>query len=49
MSYLKEVSMTGGSPLLTMADDGEKFGVWPDTLPAIVIKMVGLKVFFSLC
>lgn len=31
MSYLKEVSMTGGSPLLTLADDGEKFGVWPDT------------------
>jgi alpha-amylase len=31
MSYLKEVSMTGGYPLLTMADDGEKFGVWPDT------------------
>lgn len=31
MSYLKEVSMTGGAPLLTMADDGEKFGVWPET------------------
>ena len=31
MSYLKEVSMAGGSPLLTMADDGEKFGLWPDT------------------
>ncbi|MBI1810747.1 MAG: DUF1926 domain-containing protein [Nitrospirae bacterium] len=31
MAYLKEVSMTGGSPLLTLADDGEKFGVWPDT------------------
>ncbi|MBI5050009.1 MAG: DUF1925 domain-containing protein [Nitrospirae bacterium] len=31
ISYLKEVSMTGGSPLLTLADDGEKFGVWPDT------------------
>jgi len=31
MSYFKEVSMTGGSPLLTMADDGEKFGVWPET------------------
>jgi len=31
MSYLKEVSMAGGSPLLTLADDGEKFGVWPDT------------------
>ncbi len=31
MSYLKEVSMTGGSPLLTLADDGEKFGVWPET------------------
>ncbi len=31
MSYLKEVSMIGGSPLLTLADDGEKFGVWPDT------------------
>ncbi|MBI5205912.1 MAG: DUF1926 domain-containing protein, partial [Nitrospirae bacterium] len=31
MSYLKDASMTGGSPLLTLADDGEKFGVWPDT------------------
>lgn len=31
ISYFKEVYMAGGSPLLTMADDGEKFGVWPET------------------
>ncbi|MBI5641772.1 MAG: DUF1926 domain-containing protein [Nitrospirae bacterium] len=31
LSYFREVSMRGGSPLLTMADDGEKFGVWPKT------------------
>ncbi|MBI4690213.1 MAG: DUF1926 domain-containing protein [Nitrospirae bacterium] len=30
-SYFREVHMTGGYPLLTLADDGEKFGVWPDT------------------
>ncbi len=29
--YFKEVHMRGGNPLLTMADDGEKFGVWPNT------------------
>lgn len=31
LSYFREVYMRGGSPLLTMADDGEKFGVWPGT------------------
>jgi alpha-amylase len=31
MSYLREISMRGGNPLLTLADDGEKFGVWPNT------------------
>jgi alpha-amylase len=31
ISYLREVAMRGGDPLLTMADDGEKFGVWPKT------------------
>lgn len=31
ISYFREVSMRGGNPLLTMADDGEKFGVWPNT------------------
>jgi hypothetical protein len=31
ISYLREVSERGGIPLLTMADDGEKFGVWPKT------------------
>jgi alpha-amylase len=31
LNYFKEVSLVGGSPLLTMADDGEKFGVWPNT------------------
>lgn len=31
ISYFKEVYMKGGAPLLTMADDGEKFGVWPKT------------------
>ncbi len=31
MSYFKEVYMAGGFPLLTLADDGEKFGVWPET------------------
>ncbi|MBI5076325.1 MAG: DUF1926 domain-containing protein [Nitrospirae bacterium] len=31
ISYFREVSMKGGNPLLTMADDGEKFGVWPNT------------------
>jgi len=31
ISYFREVYMIGGFPLLTMADDGEKFGVWPDT------------------
>ncbi len=31
IAYFKEVYMAGGFPLLTMADDGEKFGVWPDT------------------
>lgn len=31
LSYFREVHMAGGSPLLTLADDGEKFGVWPKT------------------
>jgi hypothetical protein len=31
ISYFREVAMRGGDPLLTMADDGEKFGVWPKT------------------
>ncbi len=31
VSYFKEVYLRGGNPLLTMADDGEKFGVWPNT------------------
>jgi len=31
ISYFREVYMRGGDPLLTMADDGEKFGVWPNT------------------
>lgn len=30
-SYFREIYMRGGSPLLTMADDGEKFGGWPET------------------
>ncbi|MEW6213632.1 MAG: alpha-amylase/4-alpha-glucanotransferase domain-containing protein [Nitrospirota bacterium] len=30
-SYFREIYMKGGNPLLTMADDGEKFGVWPET------------------
>ncbi|MDI6744027.1 MAG: DUF1926 domain-containing protein [Thermodesulfovibrionales bacterium] len=45
-SYLKNVSMTGGSPLLTMADDGEKFGVWPDTF-SHCYKDGWLESFFS--
>jgi hypothetical protein len=31
LSYFRQVQAAGGSPLLTMADDGEKFGVWPKT------------------
>jgi len=31
LSYFREVADRGGNPLLTMADDGEKFGVWPKT------------------
>jgi alpha-amylase len=31
LSYFREVHAGGGSPLLTLADDGEKFGVWPKT------------------
>ena len=31
LSYFRDVYAAGGSPLLTMADDGEKFGVWPKT------------------
>ncbi len=31
ISYLKEAGTRGDNPLLTMADDGEKFGVWPNT------------------
>ncbi|MFI5293441.1 MAG: alpha-amylase/4-alpha-glucanotransferase domain-containing protein [Thermodesulfovibrionales bacterium] len=31
ISYFREIYMRGGHPLLTMADDGEKFGVWPNT------------------
>ncbi|MEW6162041.1 MAG: alpha-amylase/4-alpha-glucanotransferase domain-containing protein [Nitrospirota bacterium] len=31
LSYSGEIHMRGGKPLLTMADDGEKFGVWPGT------------------
>ncbi|MDP2277086.1 MAG: DUF1925 domain-containing protein, partial [Nitrospirota bacterium] len=46
MSYLKEVSMTGGSPLLTLADDGEKFGVWPETF-SHCYKDGWLEKFFS--
>lgn len=46
MSYLREVSMTGGSPLLTLADDGEKFGVWPETF-SHCYKNGWLENFFS--
>ena len=31
LAYFREVHAEGGAPLLTMADDGEKFGVWPKT------------------
>ncbi len=31
ISYFRVIHMRGGDPLLTMADDGEKFGVWPKT------------------
>ena len=31
ISYFREISTQGENPLLTMADDGEKFGVWPKT------------------
>ncbi len=31
LSYFREIGARGGNPLLTMADDGEKFGVWPNT------------------
>ncbi len=31
ISYFRQMYMRGGNPLLTMADDGEKFGVWPET------------------
>ncbi|MBI5847297.1 MAG: DUF1926 domain-containing protein [Nitrospirae bacterium] len=31
IAYFREISMRQGNPLLTMADDGEKFGVWPNT------------------
>jgi alpha-amylase/alpha-mannosidase (GH57 family) len=31
IAYFREIYMRGGDPLLTMADDGEKFGVWPNT------------------
>ncbi len=31
ISYFREIHMRGGNPLLTFADDGEKFGVWPNT------------------
>ncbi len=31
ISYFREVCTKGGTHLLTMADDGEKFGVWPKT------------------
>ncbi|MBI5100809.1 MAG: DUF1926 domain-containing protein [Nitrospirae bacterium] len=30
-SYFRSIHIRGGDPLLTMADDGEKFGVWPKT------------------
>ncbi|MDA8079368.1 MAG: DUF1926 domain-containing protein [Nitrospiraceae bacterium] len=31
MSYLRDIYLLGGDPVITMADDGEKFGVWPNT------------------
>ncbi|MDA8432924.1 MAG: DUF1926 domain-containing protein [Nitrospiraceae bacterium] len=31
IAHFREVAMRGGDRLLTMADDGEKFGVWPKT------------------
>jgi hypothetical protein len=31
ISYFREVADRGGERLLTMADDGEKFGIWPKT------------------
>jgi len=31
ISYFREVHEGRDNPLLTMADDGEKFGVWPNT------------------
>ncbi len=31
ISYFRVIHMRGGDPLLTMADDGEKFGSWPKT------------------
>ena len=31
ISYFRDIHMRGGNPLLTMSDDGEKFGGWPKT------------------
>lgn len=31
IAYFREIHLRGGNPLLTLADDGEKFGVWPKT------------------
>ncbi len=46
VSYFREIAMRGGDPLLTMADDGEKFGVWPNTFRH-VYEQRWLDSFFS--
>src|SRR5208283_1293593 len=31
IEFLRSVAERGGTPMVTMADDGEKFGIWPGT------------------
>jgi len=31
IDFMRELSQTGGQPVITYGDDGEKFGVWPGT------------------
>ncbi|MGC2061392.1 MAG: alpha-amylase/4-alpha-glucanotransferase domain-containing protein [Thermodesulfovibrionales bacterium] len=47
ISYFRVIHMRGGDPVLTMADDGEKFGSWPNTYQHCYGDGCWLNSFFS--
>jgi len=47
ISYFRVLHMRGGDPVVTMADDGEKFGAWPNTYQHCYGSGCWLNSFFS--